>query len=307
MKKESPQIQIGIIQSQSLASKKANLDYARQQIEFLAQKGAQIICLQELFATPYFCYEENTSFFDLAEEIPGTSSQILMHLAAEHEIVLIASLFEKRSRGIYHNTALVIDADGSPLGIYRKSHIPDDPGYYEKYYFTPGDTGYQVFKTRYAKVGVLICWDQWFPEAARITALKGAEILFYPTAIGWEVGQNEQVNEEEMEAWLTIQKSHAIANGIPVVAVNRVGQEAGTQFWGNSFVSNPFGRLIYRAPSDQPVSEVIPIALEDSEHYRRIWPFFRDRRIDTYASLQHRFLEEGFFSQSSKTGTVNDI
>src|SRR5690606_4521643 len=212
-----------------------------------AEKGAQIICLQELFTSLYFCDEENYDNFVLAEAIPGPSTDALSKVAAEYQVVIIASLFEKRAQGLYHNTTAVIDADGTYLGKYRKMHIPDDPGVYEKFYFTPGDLGYKVFKTKFAKIGILICWDQWYPEAARITALIGTELLFYPTAIGWALTQDAGTNEEQYNAWQTIQRSQAIANGIPVVSVNRVGIEAGVRFWGGSFIANPFGALVYKA------------------------------------------------------------
>ncbi|MFY9160633.1 carbon-nitrogen hydrolase [Aquirufa ecclesiirivi] len=263
-----------------------------QSIRDAAAKGAQVICLQELFQSIYFCYEENTRFFELAEAIPGPSTDELGELAKELNVVIIASLFEKRAAGLYHNTTAVIDADGSYLGKYRKMHIPDDPGYYEKYYFTPGDLGYQVYQTKFAKIGVLICWDQWYPEAARLTALKGAEVLVYPTAIGWDLEEkNGDINREQYQAWQTIQRSHAIANGIPVVSVNRVGIENGQQFWGGSFVSNAFGRVMYQAPHDQEEIAVLSVDVESSEYYRKTWPFFRDRRIDSYGNVVKRFVD----------------
>ncbi|GAB4406995.1 MAG: carbon-nitrogen hydrolase [Microscillaceae bacterium] len=283
-------VQIGIVQMSCEAEKALNLEKAALQIRQLARQGAQIICLQELFATPYFCFEENPAHFDLAEPIPGPSTEYFQALARETQTVLIVSLFEHRAPGLYHNTTAVLNADGQYLGKYRKTHIPDDPGFYEKYYFTPGDLGYRIFETAYAKIGVLICWDQWYPEAARLTALHGAEILFYPTAIGWEPHETEAVNQEQYQAWQLIQRSHAVANGIPVVAVNRVGLEAGTLFWGGSFVSNAFGSVMYQASHSQEVSYVLPVDLAQSEQYRRIWPFLRDRRIDTYAPLTQRYL-----------------
>ena len=255
-----------------------------------ASKGAQVICLQELFQSVYFCYEENPSFFDLAEAIPGTTTDQLGDLAKELGVVIVASMFEKRAAGIFHNTTAVIDADGKYLGKYRKMHIPDDPGYYEKYYFTPGDLGYLVFDTCFAKIGVLICWDQWYPEAARLTALKGAEVLVYPTAIGWDLEEkNNEINREQYQAWQTIQRSHSIANGIPVVSVNRVGIEHGQQFWGGSFVSNAFGRVIFQASHDQEEVAVVAVDVDSSEYYRKTWPFFRDRRIDSYGDITKRF------------------
>lgn len=284
-------VRIGTVQMACTGDTSENIARTIRKIREVAHLGAQIICLQELFASLYFCHEENIQYFNLAEPIPGPLTEQLQAIAQELKVVLIASLFEKRAPGLYHNTAVVIDADGSYLGKYRKMHIPDDPGFYEKFYFTPGDLGYQVFRTRYAKIGILICWDQWFPEAARITSLMGAELLFYPTAIGWDTSQVEQVNKEEYEAWQTIQRGHAIANGIPVIAVNRVGQEHGTFFWGGSMIVNPFGSLLYEAPQDQEEVHVQEVSLEQSEHYRKIWPFFRDRRIDTYHALERRFIE----------------
>lgn len=255
-----------------------------------ASKGAQVICLQELFQSVYFCYEENPSFFDLAEAIPGPLTNQLGDLAKELGVVIVASMFEKRAAGIFHNTTAVIDADGSYLGKYRKMHIPDDPGYYEKYYFTPGDLGYLVFDTHFAKIGVLICWDQWYPEAARLTALKGAEVLVYPTAIGWDLEEkNNEINREQYQAWQTIQRSHSVANGIPVVSVNRVGVEHGQQFWGGSFVSNAFGRVIFQASHDQEEVAIVAVDVDSSEYYRKTWPFFRDRRIDSYGDITKRF------------------
>jgi N-carbamoylputrescine amidase len=255
-----------------------------------ASKGAQVICLQELFQSVYFCYEENPSFFDLAETIPGPLTNQLGDLAKELGVVIVASMFEKRAAGIFHNTTAVLDADGRYLGKYRKMHIPDDPGYYEKYYFTPGDLGYLVFDTHFAKIGVLICWDQWYPEAARLTALKGAEVLVYPTAIGWDLEEkNNEINREQYQAWQTIQRSHSVANGIPVVSVNRVGVEHGQQFWGGSFVSNAFGRVIFQASHDQEEVAIVAVDVDSSEYYRKTWPFFRDRRIDSYGDITKRF------------------
>jgi len=286
------QVNIGLIQQRCSSVKQDNIDKTILAIREAVNKGAQIICLQELFASLYFCNTEDHVNYALAEPIPGSTTEILKKVAAELGVVIIASLFEKRSQGIYHNTTAVIDADGSYLGKYRKSHIPDDPGFYEKFYFTPGDTGYMVFSTRFAKVGVLICWDQWYPEAARITALKGAEILFYPTAIGWEPDNTVDVKQEQYQAWQTIQRSHAIANGVHVVSVNRTGREADTDFWGGSFVSNPMGRLLYQASHEKEEIHVQSIELNDTEKYRQIWPFLRDRRIDNYADILKRFIDE---------------
>ena len=282
-------LQIGLVQSISSPSLEKNLERAINRCHVAADQGAKIICLQELFRTPYPCQDENTDRFDWAESIPGPSTAALSEVAAERQVVIIASLFEKRTQGLYHNTAAVIDADGKMLGTYRKTHIPDDPGYYEKFYFTPGDQGYNTFQTKYAKIGVLICWDQWFPEAARLTALQGAEILFYPTAIGWNPQDSKEIQTAQHDAWQTIQRSHAIANGVFVVSVNRAGTEENTQFWGQSFVSDPFGEIMEKASHDQ--EEVITVACDMSEieHTRRHWPFLRDRRIDTYQGLNQRF------------------
>lgn len=274
-----------------VADKAANLNKSIEQIRAAAAKGAQIICLQELFTSLYFCDVEDHDNFLLAEAIPGPSTDTLSKIAAELNVVIIASLFEKRAQGLYHNTTAVIDADGSYLGKYRKMHIPDDPGYYEKFYFTPGDLGYKVFKTKYATVGVLICWDQWYPEAARITALMGAEILFYPTAIGWAHRQDAETNIEQYNAWQTIQRSHAVANGVPVVSVNRVGNEGDMKFWGGSFIANPFGTLLYKASHEEEETVVTEIDLARSEYYRTHWPFLRDRRIDSYQPITKRFID----------------
>ena len=235
--------------------------------------------------TRYFCDTEDYDNFNHAESIPGPATKKLQQLAAELNVVIIASLFEKVDAGVYFNTAAVIDADGTYLGKYRKNHIPDDPGFYEKFYFSPGDTGYQVFNTRYGRIGVLICWDQWYPEAARITSLMGAEILFYPTAIGWASAQTEDINTEQYQAWQTIQRSHAIANGVHVVAVNRTGHEKEMRFWGGSFVVNPFGTILYQAPHDSEDTKVVEIDPALSDFYRTHWPFMRDRRIDTYTPI----------------------
>ena len=285
-------VKIGLVQMSCEASKSPNLSKAINNIKKSAAHGAQIICLQELFTSLYFCDVEDHNNFSLAETIPGPTTDILSALAKELEVVIIASLFEKRAEGLFHNTTAVLDADGKYLGKYRKMHIPDDPGYYEKFYFTPGDLGYKVFETRYAKIGVLICWDQWYPEAARITALMGAEILFFPTAIGWSDSQDEATNIEQYNAWQTIQRSHAIANGVHVVSVNRVGYEGPMQFWGGSFVSNPFGTLLYKASHDKEETEVIELDLAKSGYYRTHWPFLRDRRIETYQPIVKRFIDE---------------
>ncbi|MCB0601660.1 MAG: carbon-nitrogen hydrolase [Saprospiraceae bacterium] len=287
-------VQVGIIQMSCVADKAQNLDKAQQRIRLAAAKGAQIICLQELFTSLYFCDEENYDNFALAETIPGPSTNVLGPLAKELNVVIIASLFEKRAPGLYHNTVAILDADGSYLGKYRKMHIPDDPAYYEKFYFTPGDLGYKTFKTSYGTIGVLICWDQWYPEAARITALMGAEMLFYPTAIGWATDQDEATNSEQYQAWQTIQRSHSVANGVPVISVNRVGfeQNGAMQFWGGSFITNAFGRILYQASHEEEEIHVENIDLAQSDRYRTHWPFLRDRRIDSYQPLQKRFIDE---------------
>ena len=284
-------VKIGTVQTTCTVDKTDNLQKAIGQIRVAAALGANIICLQELFTTLYFCDVEDHDNFLLAETIPGPSTDALSPVAKELGVVIIASLFEKRAQGLYHNTTAVIDADGTYLGKYRKMHIPDDPGFYEKFYFTPGDTGYRIFETKFAKIGVLICWDQWYPEAARITALMGAEILFYPTAIGWATTQDEATNIEQHNAWQTIQRSHAVANGIPVVSVNRVGFEAGVKFWGGSFIANPFGTLLYKASHDNEETVVTEVNLGRSEYYRTHWPFLRDRRIDSYEPILKRFID----------------
>jgi N-carbamoylputrescine amidase len=288
-------VSVGLVQMRCSSGKEDNLNKAIQKIQEAASKGAQIVCLQELFTSLYFCDQEDYEQFKLAESIPGPSTDKLRPIAKELNIVIIASLFEKRAEGLYHNTTAVIDADGTYLGKYRKMHIPDDPSYYEKFYFTPGDLGYKVFNTKYARLGVLICWDQWYPEAARITAMMGAEILFYPTAIGWATSQDEATNKEQYNAWQTIQRSHAVANGVHVVSVNRVGyeQNGAMNFWGGSFVSNPFGSLLYLASHDQEEVHVQEIDLELTDRYRTHWPFLRDRRIDSYMPITKRYLDEG--------------
>jgi len=288
---ENRKVNVGLIQLSCVKDKQTNINKVIENIRKAANKGAQIICLQELFASLYFCDVENYDNFKLAEAIPGETTTLFSNLAKELNVVIIASLFEKRAEGLYHNTVAVIDADGKYLGKYRKNHIPDDPAYYEKFYFTPGDLDYKVFKTKYATIGTLICWDQWYPEAARITALKGAEILFYPTAIGWANNQTEEVNKEQYSAWQTIQRSHAIANGVHVVSVNRTGNEGDMIFWGGSFVSNPFGTVLYEASHDKEEIHVQEINLNKTNEYRIHWPFLRDRRIDTYKPILRRFVD----------------
>lgn len=285
-------VKVGLVQNSCSSDLQSNLSKAEAGIREAAQKGAKIICLQELFKSLYFCDVEDHDNFKLAESIPGPSTDFFSSLAKELGVVIIASLFEKRAEGLYHNTTAVLDADGSYLGKYRKMHIPDDPGYYEKFYFTPGDLGYKVFKTKYATIGVLICWDQWYPEAARITSLMGAEMLFYPTAIGWHKDQDLDTNEEQYQAWQTIQRSHAVANGVPVVSVNRVGIEGDMKFWGGSFVTNAFGRVMYQADHAEEEVYVHELDMDNSDRYRTHWPFLRDRRIETYSPILKRFIDE---------------
>jgi len=287
-------VKVGLVQMSCVKDTGENLKKAIRGIEEAARKGARIVCLQELFSSLYFCDVEDYDNFHLAEPIPGPTTDLLSKTAAENEVVIIASLFEKRTKGLYHNTTAVIDADGAYLGKYRKMHIPDDPAFYEKFYFTPGDLGYKIFNTRYAKVGVLICWDQWYPEASRITALMGAEILFYPTAIGWATSQDETTNTDQYDAWQIIQRSHAVANGLPVVSVNRVGyeQNGAMKFWGGSFVANGQGKLLYKASHDNEETEVVEIDLDQVDSFRIHWPFLRDRRIDSYEPITKRFIDE---------------
>ena len=287
-------VKVGLVQMSCTAVPSENLEKAIGKIRVAAKQGAQIICLQELFTSLYFCDVEDYNNFKLAEPIPGPSTDALSAIAKELNVVIIASLFEKRAEGIYHNTTAVLDADGKYLGKYRKMHIPDDPAYFEKFYFTPGDLGYKVFKTKYATIGVLICWDQWYPEGARITALMGAEVLFYPTAIGWATSQDEATNKEQYEAWQTMQRSHAVANGVHVVSVNRVGfeQDGAMKFWGGSFVSNPFGKLLYLASHEEEVVHTQEINLRMTDFYRTHWPFMRDRRIDSYQPITKRYIDD---------------
>ncbi len=277
------------------ADKEANINKAVERVREAAAKGAQIVCLQELFTSLYFCDVEDYANFQLAEAIPGPSTDRLTAVAKELGVVIIASLFEKRAEGLYHNTTAVLDADGTYLGKYRKMHIPDDPAYYEKFYFTPGDLGYKVFKTKFATIGVLICWDQWYPEGARITSLMGAEILFYPTAIGWATSQDAPTNTEQYNAWQTIQRSHSVANGVHVVSVNRVGleQQGAMKFWGGSFITNPFGSILYQASHENEEVHVEELDLAKTDQYRTHWPFLRDRRIDSYQPITKRYIDEG--------------
>lgn len=287
-------VKVGLVQMTCTSDPNDNLKKAIVKVREAAAKGAQIVCLQELFRSLYFCDVEDYENFKLAEPIPGPGTESLASVAKELGVVIIASLFEKRAEGLYHNTTAVLDADGKYLGKYRKMHIPDDPAYYEKFYFTPGDLGYKIFKTKFATIGILICWDQWYPEASRITALMGAEVLFYPTAIGWATTQDQETNDEQYGAWQTIQRSHAVANGVHVVSVNRVGfeQNGAMKFWGGSFVANPFGRIVYQASHENEEVHVQEIDLEKTDRYRTHWPFLRDRRIDSYQPITKRYIDE---------------
>ncbi len=296
MNQEPSPFTVGLIQMRCSADPGDNVRRACAMLRDAAGRGVQVACLPELFRTPYFCQSEDAARFDLAEPIPGPTTLALIQVARETGMVVIGSIFERRAAGIYHNTAVVIDNDGSLRGLYRKMHIPDDPLYYEKYYFTPGDLGFLTFDTSFARVGTLVCWDQWYPEAARLTALQGAEVLFYPTAIGWHPAEKAEFGEAQSSAWETIQRSHAIANGVYVAAVNRIGHEGpaggGLEFWGGSFLADPFGRIIARAGRD---TEEILIARCDpriQEETRRNWPFLRDRRIDAYAQITQRYLDQ---------------
>ena len=291
-------MKIGIIQQHNTANIDDNKARLGQKIAQLATAGAELIVLQELHNGLYFCQEENVENFNQAEPIPGPSTAFYGQLAAQHQVVIVTSLFERRAAGLYHNTAVVFEKDGTIAGRYRKMHIPDDPAYYEKFYFTPGDLGFQPIKTSLGTLGVLVCWDQWYPEAARLMALRGAELLIYPTAIGYESSDTPDEQERQREAWTTVQRGHAVANGLHVITVNRVGHEPdpsgqtrGIQFWGSSFVAGPQGELIYRAPNDSEDLQVIDIDMERSEQVRRWWPFLRDRRIECYGGLDKRFLD----------------
>jgi N-carbamoylputrescine amidase len=294
---EDTTVRTGLIQMRCSSSASENLAAALSGCEQAAQQGARLVCLPELFLSPYPCQSEDSARFDLAEPIPGPTTEALCKLASAREIVVVGSLFERRAEGLYHNTAVVIDSDGRLVGRYRKMHIPDDPLYYEKFYFTPGDLGFLSHPTRVGRIGALVCWDQWFPEAARLTALSGAQILAYPTAIGWQFDEGVAVDSAQHDAWETIQRSHAIANGCFVLAVNRVGlepttperPEQGIRFWGQSFVADPFGRVLARASDSEPETLVVDLDLAQIEKTRRGWPFLRDRRIDAYADLGRRF------------------
>ena len=296
MKRASAQtVKLGLIQTACSPDPDANLKKTLALAERAARRGAQIICTQELFRSQYFCQSEDHGNFKLAEPIPGPTTDAFCKLARKHQVVVIASLFEKRAAGVYHNTAAIIDADGSLLGLYRKMHIPDDPLYYEKFYFTPGDLGFKAWQTRYAKIGVLICWDQWYPEAARLTALQGAQILFYPTAIGWHPGEKKKYGERQHDAWETIQRSHAIANGCYVAVANRIGHEKlagrGIEFWGQSFVAGTSGEILAKAGVAREEILIVPVDLARVDDTRTHWPFLRDRRIDAYGNLTKRFVD----------------
>ena len=289
-------VKLGLLQHACSASPAGNLKKTLALAEKAAKQGAKIICTQELFRSQYFCQNEDHANFALAESIPGPSTAAFQKLARKHEVVIIASLFEKRASGLYHNTAVIIDADGSLLGVYRKMHIPDDPLFYEKFYFTPGDTGFRAWQTRYGRIGVLICWDQWYPEGARLTALQGAEILFYPTAIGWHPGEKAEYGTNQHGAWETIQRAHAVANGCFVASVNRVGLETpiggdGLEFWGQSFVAGTSGQILAKASVDREEILLVDIDLGKVDVTRTHWPFLRDRRIDAYGDLTRRFID----------------
>jgi N-carbamoylputrescine amidase len=300
---------IGLVQMSCGPDPDANLDKAADRVREAAHEGANVVCLPELFRAQYFCQREDTALFDLAEPIPGPSTERLGTVAREEKVIVIASLFERRAAGLYHNTAAILQKDGSLGGLYRKMHIPDDPLYYEKFYFTPGDLGFKAFDTAVGKIGTLVCWDQWYPEGARITAMQGANVLFYPTAIGWHPAEKEEFGVAQYEAWQTIQRAHAIANGVYVGSVNRVGEEhgdvrgnrvdgPGLQFWGGSFIADPFGRIVAKASHDKEEILVAEVNLRLLEDTRRNWPFLRDRRIDAYQPIVHRFLDA--------STTVND-
>jgi N-carbamoylputrescine amidase len=288
-------VRIGLLQTACSPEPAVNLRKTLAAAEQAAQKGARIICTQELFRSQYFCQSEDHKFFKLAEPLPGPTTEAFQKLARRRQVVIIASVFEKRAAGVYHNSAAVIDADGTLLGVYRKMHIPDDPLFYEKFYFTPGDLGFRAWQTRYAKIGVLICWDQWYPEAARLTALQGAEILFYPTAIGWHPSEKAEAGQRQHDAWETVQRGHAIANGCFLAAPNRIGHEQlagdGIEFWGQSFVAGTSGEILARASADQGEVLVVPVDLAQVDRTRTHWPFLRDRRIDAYGKLTQRLID----------------
>lgn len=292
------EIRIGILQQHNVADSEENIRRIAEGIKNLAHRGAQLIVLQELHNSLYFCQVEDVNNFDMAEPIPGPSTRLYGELAKQYGVVIVTSLFEKRAPGLYHNTAVVLEKDGTIAGMYRKMHIPDDPAYYEKFYFTPGDLGFHPIDTSVGRLGVLICWDQWYPEAARLMALQGAQILIYPTAIGYESSDSAEEQARQREAWTTVQRGHAVANGLPVVAVNRVGweedpshQTAGIQFWGSSFIAGPQGELCYQASEKDEECQIIDIDMAHSEQVRRWWPFLRDRRIDEYTDILKRYID----------------
>lgn len=292
------ELKIGILQQQNSASVEDNVNRLSAGVARLAQEGAQLIVLQELHNSLYFCQTENVDLFDLAEPIPGPSTEHFGRLARQHGVVIVTSLFERRAAGLYHNTAVVLEKDGSIAGKYRKMHIPDDPAYYEKFYFTPGDLGFHPIQTSVGRLGVLVCWDQWYPEAARLMVLQGADLLIYPTAIGYESSDTPEEQQRQREAWTTVQRGHAVANGLPVVTVNRVGQEpdpsgqtGGIRFWGSSFVAGPQGELLCRASDCREESRVVSVDLGRGEQVRRWWPFLRDRRIEAYGDIIQRFID----------------
>ena len=298
MKRSAPRqiVKLGLLQTRASDAPAANLTHTLGLVRRAAKRGAQIICTQELFRSQYFCQSEDYENFKLAEPIPGPSTAAFQKLAKQHQVVIIASLFERRAAGVYHNTAAIIDADGSLLGTYRKMHIPDDPLYYEKFYFTPGDLGFRTWPTRYGKIGVLVCWDQWYPEAARLTAMQGAQILFYPTAIGWHPSEKKPNGKKQHAAWELIQRSHAVANGCYVAAVNRIGRERpvggdGIEFWGQSFVAGTSGEMLAKAGSDQEEILIASVDLAQVDATRTHWPFLRDRRIDAYSGLTQRLID----------------
>jgi len=298
MKKNKNSFKIGLIQISLTKDPDKNLKKVVEWISKAAKKGAQVICLPELFRTQYFCQSENIDYFEFAETIPGPSTSTISKVAKQHKVVVVVPVFEKRAPGVYHNSLAVIDTKGKIKGIYRKMHIPDDPAYYEKFYFTPGDLGYKSFDTEYGNIGTLICWDQWYPEGARLTAMQGAAVLFYPTAIGWHPHEKEEHGKYQFESWQTIQRSHAIANGVYVAAVNRIGLEkenpdsAGIEFWGSSFVADPQGVIIAQASVDKEEILIAEIDLNRIEYIRRNWPFLRDRRIDSYSDISRRFIDD---------------
>lgn len=284
-------IKVGIIQQHNTADREDNKRRLAEKIRSLAKQGAELIVLQELHNGLYFCQTEDVSIFDQAEPIPGPSTEFYGSIAKEQQVIIVTSLFERRAPGLYHNTAVVFEKDGTIAGKYRKMHIPDDPGYYEKFYFTPGDLGFKPIQTSVGKLGVLVCWDQWYPEAARLMALQGAELLIYPTAIGYDPNDTHEEQERQRMAWQTVQRGHAVANGLPVITVNRCGEEDGVPFWGTSFVAGPQGELLYEAPIHEEVTNIIEVNMERSEQVRRWWPFLRDRRIDNYNDITKRYID----------------